>query len=72
MATGAHCEGGGRHKVVVNMSANASILPANRVVEKAITVKTPNKGHIGDGPFVHCREVVLFSEVFVLNLLEIS
>ena len=29
-----------------------------------ITVKPPNKGHIGDGPFVPCREVVLFSEVF--------
>ena len=28
------------------------------------TVKPPNKGHIGDGSFVPCREVVLFSEVF--------
>ena len=27
------------------------------------TVKTPNRGHFGDGPFVPCREVVLFSEV---------
>ena len=27
-------------------------------------VKPPNKGHIGDGPVVPCREVVLFSEVF--------
>ena len=28
------------------------------------TVKPLNKGHIGDGPFVPCREVVLFLEVF--------
>ena len=28
------------------------------------TVKPPNKGHIGDGPVVPCREVILFSEVF--------
>ena len=28
------------------------------------TVKPPNKGHIGDGPVVPCREIVLFSEVF--------
>ena len=28
------------------------------------TVKPPNKGHIGDGSVVPCREVVLFSEVF--------
>ena len=28
------------------------------------TVKPLNKGHIGDGPVVPCREVVLFSEVF--------
>ena len=27
------------------------------------TVKPPNRGHFGDGPFVPCREVVLFSEV---------
>ena len=27
------------------------------------TVKPPNKEHIGDGPFVPCREVVLFSEI---------
>ena len=27
------------------------------------TVKPPNRGHFGDGPFVSCREVVLFSEV---------
>ena len=27
------------------------------------TVKPPNSGHFGDGPFVPCREVVLFSEV---------
>ena len=26
-------------------------------------VKPPNKGHVGDGHFVPCREVVLFSEV---------
>ena len=29
------------------------------------TVKSPNKGHIGDRPVVPCREVVLFLEVFV-------
>ena len=29
----------------------------------AYTVKPPNRGHFGDGPFVPCREVVLFSEV---------
>ena len=29
------------------------------------TVKPPKKGHIGDGPVVPCREVVLFSEVFL-------
>ena len=28
------------------------------------TVKPPNKGHIGDGALVPCREVVLFLEVF--------
>ena len=27
------------------------------------TVKPPNKGHVGDGPFVPCKEVVLFLEV---------
>ena len=27
------------------------------------TVKPPNKGHIGDGPFVPSKEVFLFSEV---------
>ena len=27
------------------------------------TVKSPNKGHIGDGPFVPSKEVFLFSEV---------
>ena len=30
---------------------------------KVHTVKPPNRGHFGDGPFVPCREVVLFSEV---------
>ena len=30
---------------------------------ESTTVKPPNKGHIGDGPFVPCRETVLFSEV---------
>ena len=28
-----------------------------------LAVKPPNRGHIGDGPVVSCREVVLFSEV---------
>ena len=32
--------------------------------EQQYTVKLQNKGHIGDGPVVPCREVVLFSEVF--------
>ena len=27
------------------------------------TVKPPKRGHFGDGPFVPCREVVLFLEV---------
>ena len=27
------------------------------------TVKIPNRGHFGDGPFVPCREVVLFLEI---------
>ena len=37
------------------------------------TAKPPNKGHIGDGQVVLCKEVVLFSEVLiVLNLFEIS
>ena len=27
------------------------------------TVKPPNRGHFGDGPFVPCREVVFFSKV---------
>ena len=34
------------------------------------TVKPPNKGHIGDGPFVPCREVVLFSKVFYWKILK--
>ena len=29
----------------------------------SFTVKPPNRGHFGDGPFVPCREIVLFSEV---------
>ena len=36
----------------------------------ANTVKPPNKGHIGDGPVVLCREVVLFSEVFYWKFLK--
>ena len=31
------------------------------------TVKPPNKRHIGDGPFVPCGEVVLFSDVSFLT-----
>ena len=42
----------------------------NSYTAKLCTVKPPNKGHIGDGLFVPCREVVLFSVVFFLNLLE--
>ena len=33
-----------------------------------VTVKPPKRGHFGDGPFVLCREVVLFLEVYTLNL----
>ena len=36
---------------------------STRAYVNSNTVKPPNKGHIGDGPFVPCREVVLFSEV---------
>ena len=45
--------------------ANARYTPCNTflLILHAYTVKSPNKGHIGDGPFVPCREVVLFSEV---------
>ena len=32
-------------------------------LSRGYTVKPPNRGHFGDGPFVPCREVVLFSEV---------
>ena len=32
------------------------------VHQSSYTVKPSNKGHIGDGPFVPCREVVPFSE----------
>ena len=32
--------------------------------QEKCTVKPPNKGHIGDGLVVPCREVALFSEVF--------
>ena len=35
----------------------------NDYLSSACTVKPPNRGHFGDGPFVPCREVVLFSEV---------
>ena len=31
------------------------------------TVSHPNKGHIGDRPFVPSREVVLFSDVLIVN-----
>ena len=34
----------------------------------ADTVKPLNKGHIGDGPVVPCREVVLFLEVFFIPI----
>ena len=35
----------------------------------SFTVKPPNKGHFGDGPFVPCREVVLFLEGPLLEVL---
>ena len=37
------------------------------LLSQGCTVKPQNKGHIGDGPFAPCREVVLFSEVFFLT-----
>ena len=39
--------------------------PPNNLVWGESTVKRPNRGHFGDGPFVPCREVVLFSEVLL-------
>ena len=37
------------------------------------TVKPPNKGHIGNGPFVPSKEVfLLILRGFILNLLEDS
>ena len=39
-------------------------VPLTNYANRGTTVKPPNKGHIGDGPVVPCREVVLFSEVF--------
>ena len=40
------------------------LVPADNEYQSATTVKPPNKGHIGHGPFVPCREVALFiSEV---------
>ena len=39
-------------------------LPSAAIFLWQNTVKPPNKGHIGDGPVVPCREVVLFLEVF--------
>ena len=40
------------------------------IIQPHTIVKPPNKGHIGDGPFVHCRELVLFSEVTYWNVLK--
>ena len=37
------------------------------ISDLACTVKPPNKGHIGDGPFFPCKEVVHFSEVYLLE-----
>ena len=34
-----------------------------RCVQQWTTVKPLNRGRFGDGPFVPCREVVLFSKV---------
>ena len=42
------------------------------IILKLYTVKPPNRGHFGDGPFVPCREVVPFSEVLFFNVLEIA
>ena len=49
-----------RGKWELQCGTSASISPFGEC-----TVKPPNKGYIGDGPVVPCREVVLFSEVFV-------
>ena len=35
-----------------------------QLVVTHIQIKPTNKGHIGDGPYVPCREFVLFSKVF--------
>ena len=43
---------------------NDCLHSANKLACHANTVKPLNKGHIGDGPYFHCREVVLSSEVF--------
>ena len=42
------------------------------VARSQSTVKHPNKGHFGGGPFVSCRVERLSSSDFLLNLLENS
>ena len=50
--------------IVMGLRGYDGSLLINTTAREATTVKPPNKGHIGDGPFVPCRAVVLFSEVF--------
>ena len=53
----------------VKLSKPKSVTKVERAKRHLITpdilnaVKPPNKGHIGDGSFVLCREVFLFLEV---------
>ena len=35
--------------------------------QSIITVKSPKRGHFGNGPFDLCSEVVPFLEVYVLS-----
>ena len=50
-------------KVYIKLQALYFVLVTHMHVSFT-TVKLLKKGHIGDGPVVPCREVVLFSEVF--------
>ena len=43
------------------------ILLTKKIVYSSTTVKPLNKGHIGNGSLVPCREVVLFSVGLFLN-----
>ena len=47
-----------------NTDGNKLVIFSGIALYYGDTVKPPNKGHIGGGSVVPCREVVLFSEVF--------